>query len=74
MIDHLVLDHMAGRFNPWLYDWCFPVVNGAIAMNAFCVEGKVIWEVWVQKHFWARVRTGELGLNPKNLFRKVYVN
>lgn len=70
MIDHLVLDHLAGRFDPYLYDSCFPVVNGAICMNAFCIEGQITWYVQLETAFWVRVRAGELGLNPEHLFRR----
>lgn len=69
-----LLNILAGRHDCWSYGWNFPFENGAIQMNRFCVEGKVTWEVWLQRHFWNEVRKGNLGLDPVKLFRREYVN
>lgn len=58
----------------WKRSFYFPFENGAIKMDAFAVEGRVVYEIWLWKHFWKEVERGNVGLNPIELFRSEYVN
>jgi len=68
-----LLDILAGRHCRHCIGWEFPRDMKSIRMNAFAVEGRVAWEVWMHKHFWKEVAKGEIGLDPQKLFRR-YVN
>lgn len=68
-----LLDILAGRHCCQCTEAQFPRDMDSIRMNAFAIEGKVIWEVWLHKHFWDEVAKGNIGLNPQKLFRG-YVN
>lgn len=57
-----------------LQHWYFPFENGAVKMDAFAVEGRVIYEIHLWKHFWREVELGIAGLNPIKLFQKEYIN
>lgn len=48
--------------------WHFPFEGGAIMMNGFAVEGRVIYEIHLWKYFWREVERGDVGLNPIQLF------
>lgn len=48
--------------------WHYPFENGAIKMDAFAVEGRVIYEIHLWRHFWKEVERGDVGLNPIKLF------
>lgn len=67
-----LLDILAGRHD--CRERLFPFENGAIRMNTPVVEGRVMWEVWLHKYFWAQVAKGEIGLDPVKLFRGERLN
>jgi hypothetical protein len=69
-----LLDIMAGRHCCRCHNWEFPRDMQSVRMNAFAIEGKVMWEVWMHKHFWSEVGPGNIGLDPVKLFRREYVN
>lgn len=48
--------------------WYFPFENGAVKMDAFAVEGRVIYEIHLWKHFWRQVKRADVGLNPIKMF------
>ena len=70
----MLMDMRAKRDDSWLNEWNFPWAldadgNRFIDTNHYCVQGVVIWAVWVQKLFWSQVAKGELSINPRALFR-----
>jgi hypothetical protein len=69
-----LLDILAGRHCCRCTSDHFPLDGGAIRMNAFCIDGGMMWEVWLHKYFWNEVRLGNIGLDPQLLFRPRYVN
>lgn len=67
-------DYVSGRYK-WVYhDPMFPMQQDAYG-NQFlnsdgpACEGVIMWEVGMWRAFFAGVRSGQLGLNPKRLFR-----
>ena len=64
-----LLDILAGRHCCQCVGWEFPRDMAGIRMNAFAVEGRVTWEMWLHEHFWSQVEAGEISLNPQKLFR-----
>jgi len=38
--------------------------------RTFCIDGHVMWLVWMHRWFWHQVAIGEIGLNPRKLFRR----
>src|SRR5271155_3692771 len=70
----MLMDMRAGRNDDWLRGQTFPIAvdeNGNQFMNTdvYCIDGVVIWSIWVWQLYWSQVRKGEIGLSPRVLFR-----
>ena len=65
LLTPMVLDYLAGRHS--CRDLFQPEGN-VMRLDRFCVTGQIMWETWIQRHFWNEVSLGNIGLNPKKLF------
>jgi len=70
----LVFDCLTGKYCAHCKFYIFPFRedafgNAYLYSDGFAIEGCVAWEARLQKHFWAQVKTGEIGLSPQKLFQ-----
>ena len=67
-------EYATGRNKLFESGWYFPMRtdhfgNQYLDADGFSLDGIVTWEVWAQRYFWSRVAKGELGVDPRILFR-----
>ena len=67
-------DHVTGRDKLFDSGWYFPMQvdafgNSFLNSDGFSLDGVITWEVWAERYFWSRVAKGELGIDPRVLFR-----
>ena len=70
----LVFDSLAGRYCAHCQSYYFhfredEFGNSFLDTDVYALEGCVMWEARLHRHFWARVKSGELGVSAKVLFR-----
>ena len=68
------MEYATGRHKLFEMGFHFPMEvdsygNSFLNTDGFSLDGIIIWEVLVQRHFWGRVAKGELSLSPQQLFR-----
>lgn len=69
-----IFDYLIGRYCAHCQTYYFhfredQFGNAFLDSDTYAIEGCVAWEARLQRHFWARVKEKELGVNPKVLFR-----
>lgn len=74
LLMRLVFDCLTGKYCAHCKFYIFPFRedafgNAYLDSDGFAIEGCAAWEARMQKHFWARVKAEELGIDPKVLFR-----
>ena len=67
-------EYATGRSKLFDSGWYFPMRtdhfgNQYLDADGFSLDGIVTWEVWAQRYFWSRVAKGEIGVDPRVLFR-----
>jgi len=67
-------EYATGRNKLFESGWYFPMRtdhfgNQYLDADGFSLDGIVTWEVWAQRYFWSRVAKGEIGVDPRVLFR-----